>query len=228
MNRQVSLAATFVGALVFAGCTDTSPQQSLTGVPSLNTSGSPGSTHCEGTLPPGVYEKILVLPGATCFLSNSVITRDVTALPRSSLVMVDNQVGGSIESHNATQVIVRRGTVAGSVRIKGGGFPGVAASVNEVTVTGGDISVENVFSNIIFVGSNQVTNGGILASRNESLSDFQMQFNTVARDIEVYRNIGPGVKIVSLNASQAVRCEGNAQPFIGGPNFAAAREGQCF
>jgi hypothetical protein len=229
MKQQLSLAAALIGTFALAACSDTTPEQSLTGVPSLNANGGRGTTHCEGTLPPGVYDNILVLPDETCFLNNSIIVRNVTALPRSSLVMVNNQVGGSIGSHNATQVIIRGGTVGAGIHLKGGGFPGVAASINEVTVTGGDVAVENLEANIIFIGSTNVLNGGILTSRNVVTSDFQIQFNTVSESIEVFRTLGPGAKIVSLNtAGDAVRCEGNEPPFVGGPNFAPEREGQCF
>jgi hypothetical protein len=229
MKHQLRLAGALVGTFALAACSDTTPQQSITGVPSLNANGGQGTTHCEGTLPPGVYENIVVLPDAICLLNNSTIIRDVMALPRSSLVMVDDQVGGNIESHNATQVIVQGGTVGGGIRIKGGGFQGVAASINNVTVSGGDVQVENVEANILFIGSTRVTNGGILTSRNVVTSDFQIQFNTVSESIEVYKTLGPAAKIVSLNvAAVTVRCEGNEPPFVGGPNFAPEREGQCF
>ena len=229
MKQQLSLAAALVAMFALGACSDTPPQQSITGVPSMNANGGRGTTHCQGTLPPGVYENIVVLPDAICLLNNSVIIRDVMALPRSSLVMVDDQVGGNIESHNATQVIVQGGTVGGGIRIKGGGFQGVAASINNVTVSGGDIQVENVEANILFIGSSRVTNGGILTSRNVVTSDFQIQFNTVSESLEVFRTLGPAAKIVSLNTvADAVRCEGNEPPFVGGPNFAPTREGQCF
>ena len=228
MKQKLTLAAALVGTFALAACSDTTSPLSTTR-PSLNSNEGRETTHCEGTLPPGVYENIVVLPDATCLLNNSVIIRDVMALPRSALVMVDDQVGGNIESHNAFQVIVQGGSVGGRIRIKGGGFQGVAASINNVTVSGGDVQVENVEANILFIGSTRVTNGGILTSRNVVTSDFQIQFNTVSESIEAYNTLGPAAKIVSLNvAAVAVRCEGNEPPFVGGPNFAPEREGQCF
>jgi hypothetical protein len=229
MRDQVRLLAALLVMLILSACSDTSVDQSITGVPSINATAGGGTTHCEGTLPPGVYENVVVLPGNTCILNNSTILRDVSALPGSFLTMSNDQVGDNIRGINAAQVIVQGGSVGGEIRIKGGGFAGVAASVNNVLVTGGDVEVEKVEGGIIFVGFTRVPNGGILASRNVTQVILQVSNNNVARSVEVLDNTGPAGKFVDANtAGVAVRCEGNTPPFIGGPNFAPAREGQCF
>ena len=229
MRSQLRLTAGLLGMLALSACSDTTTDPSITGLPSLNANGDRGTTHCEGTLPAGVYQKILVLPEKTCVLNGSTIIGDVTALPRSALSMSGNQVGGNVEGHNAFQVIVQGGTVGGGIRVKGGGFPGVAASVNNVLVQGGSVEVEKLEAGIIFVGFTQVPNGGIRASRNITDGVFQIAFNNVGESVDVFDNTGPALKTVDFNtAGIAVRCAGNTPPFRGGPNFAPEREGQCF
>jgi hypothetical protein len=53
--------------------------------------------------------------------------------------------------------------------------------------------------------------------------------NTVSENLQVYKNTGPGTKQVIQNtAGQIVQCFDNSPPFIGGPNTAPKKEGQCF
>jgi hypothetical protein len=226
MKHRIYLSVALLGTLVVSACGDAAIEESVTGMPSLNQ--GRGTTHCEGTLPPGVYENVIVLPEKQCVLLNSTIIRDVKALPRSELFMVDNQVGGDIEGHNATSVIVQGGTVGSDIRIKGGEFIGVGASINRVVVREGNIEVDKVEAGIIFIGSSIVERGDVLASDNVA-TIFQIQVNNVAGRIEVNRNTGPGEKQVWSNtAGEVVSCFDNDPPFLGGPNVAPRHEGQCF
>ena len=229
MRNNVRMVAGLFATLALSACGNAAVDQSITGVPSLRAGEGGGTTQCEGTLPPGVYENVIVPPGASCVLNNSTILRNVTALPRSEVTLVDDQVGGDIVSHNAVRTTVQGGTVGGSIRIKGGGFRGVAASVNNVLVSGGNVEVDKVEAGIIVVIFTRVPNGSILASRNITEDIFQIAINNVGQSIEVFDNTGPAQKIVNDNfAGIAVRCEGNTPPFLGGPNFAPTVEGQCF
>ena len=138
-------------------------------------------------------------------------------------------IGRDIHGTNPGQMIMQNGTVGNSILIKGGAFTGPGAFVHTVVVEQGDIDIQNMETGLIFVAFNQVPNGRIYIADNTTQFFLQIAANTVGQTIEVYRNEGPSPKVVDSNtAGEAVRCEGNEQPFVGGPNVAPEREGQCF
>ena len=226
MRRRFRSALLLSAASLFAACQDRALEPSPTG-PSFNA--GRGTTQCEGTLPPGTYDNILVLPKGTCTMDHVVILRDVTVLPTGHLVMTNYDIRGAVLGHNSGQIIMQSGRVAENIRIKGGASPGTGASIHSTIVEGGDIEIEKMETGLIFVGFNQVPNGRIYVAENTTQFFLQVAFNTVGETVEVYRNSGPSPKTTDFNtAGVAVRCERNETPYLGGPNFAPSREGQCF
>jgi hypothetical protein len=52
--------------------------------------------------------------------------------------------------------------------------------------------------------------------------------NTVGQNLQVYKNRGPGTKLVTLNSvSESLQCFDNELPFVGTGNFAQEAQGQC-
>jgi hypothetical protein len=226
MRHQSGFVTLVFGALALGACSDATIGESVTGMPSLNS--GQGTTHCDGTLPPGVYANVVVLPDANCTMSNVTVLRDVQVEPRGFLAMSNYQIGNDVEGHNAGQIIMQSGSVGNDIRIKGGAEGFVGASIQN-TVVGGDITVEKLETGLIFIVLNQVPNGRIYVADNTTTFFLQIAANTVGQTIDVFRNDGPSPKVVDSNtAGVAVRCEDNSQPFVGGPNAAPSREGQCF
>lgn len=227
MSRHAYLAMVVGGVLVLTSCSDTTVEESVAGTPRLNA--GQGTTHCDGALPPGAYANIIVLPNGTCTLHDVTVIRDVKVLPGAHLVMTNFDVAGSVEGNNPGQIIMQAGSVGNDIRIKGGASPGFGASIHSTLVERGDIEVEKMETGIIFMVFNQVPNGRIYVADNTTEVFLQVAANNVAQTLDVFRNSGPSPKVVDANtAGVAVRCQGNSEPFLGGPNVAPSREGQCF
>lgn len=59
--------------------------------------------------------------------------------------------------------------------------------------------------------------------------DMSVIVNTVSGNMQVLRNSGDGPKsVLSNTVVKKLVCRDNEDPFVGGPNFAAETEGQCF
>ena len=87
-------------------------------------------------------------------------------------------------------------------------------------------------ADLLFIGNSRVTNGSISAVDNVTEQLLQIQANEASQNIDVFRTSGAGLKVVVDNtAGVAVRCFDNTPLFplfVGGPNTAPSREGQCF
>ncbi len=226
MRRRFGSALALTAALLVAACQDRAPDSSPH---RSHFQRGRGTTQCEGTLPPGTYDNIVVLPKGTCTLREVVVLRNVTVLPTGHLVMTNYDIRGEVLGHNAGQIIMQSGRVVESIRLKGGASPGVGASIHSTVVERGNIEIELMETGIIFVGFNEVPNGRIYVADNRTDLFLQVAFNTVGETVEVYRNSGPSPKTTDFNtAGLAVRCEGNELPYVGGPNVAPSRNGQCF
>jgi hypothetical protein len=226
-NLRVRAGAALVGALALGSCADDPSPQSVTGLPSLNV--GRGNAQCDGVLPPGVYDNVEVPPNGICLLTNSTVRGNVVALRNSYLTMRDNQVQGNVKGDKATQVVVQGGSVGGNIQITEGTAAGVGASINGTTVRNGNIQVEKMNTSIIFIGFTVVEKGNIQAVENVTEIVFQVANNEVAQNIQVYKNTGPAGKFVDSNiAGSQIQCFENTLPFVGGPNTAPKREGQCF
>jgi hypothetical protein len=147
--------------------------------------------------------------------------------------------------------------VAGNVDINGGA-PGTRSGVEDASHIGGNARILNnqgttqVTTSLIDGNLSILRNTGDLAVHSNAVGgNVDIVANTVPASaiisenfigipgvggvvavggsLRVYNNTGPGAKDVSLNtAGRVVACRDNTPPFIGGPNVAPKKEGQCF
>lgn len=204
---------------------------------------------CIATLT-GVHDNVVVPPGASCVLNGATVRGNVIALADSKLAVTFSTVHGNVEGRRADSVVVSDSTVRENVTIVEGGpaagpvLGGIActavtnvceAAVFRSTVRG-NVHIEKVVGSVR-VGSiliptlgAPVPNGNVQVEDNviPAGEDLVVANNTVAQNIQVYKNTGPGNKTVSVNSGAAIQCFDNPLPFVGGPNGAGKKEGQCF
>lgn len=164
-------------------------------------------------------------------IQNVTVTRDIhLSKNRGSIIVYGNTLptGNITVSENqiplGTDMNIQANTIAGDIHvIKNNRLP-------LGSETGGNIIVLN---NIIPLGNPLVATSGkgnikvednFVASGNSII----VQNNSIPQNLQVFKNEGPGHKFVNLNsASESVQCFENALPFVGTPNTAPKKEGQC-
>src|SRR5262245_7086636 len=101
---------------------------------------SAGQTECVGTLPPGVYENIVVQAGGSCFLNGTIITGDVKVFQDGFLDTINSIVRGSVVAMSAFAVFLDSDDIGGSVVIRDVNVGDVRSSRIEgnVEMTGGN------------------------------------------------------------------------------------------
>jgi hypothetical protein len=201
---------------------------------------SANDTNCIGTLT-GFHDDVVVPEGASCNILNAQIKGNVKALPGSTLLMSGGTtVGGSIDSDKAenTQIFGAGNVVRGNIQVKEGGNGVQGVSVCGVTMPEGNIQIEKMFGGIFvggagcaaFGGGNRLAKGGIKVEENFVTATFGLQIGQNRVDqLQVFKNNGPGAKTVTGNiVRQNLQCKKNRGAFVGGPNTARHRQGQCF
>jgi hypothetical protein len=197
---------------------------------------------CTTVVTLGTFDNVVVPQGAFCDISNSQVQGNIKALAGSRLwVSGGNRIGGSVEGDKAADVeIFNRG--GPSNVIHGNGViveDSLATAVCGAVLPNGDISIiknRGFFLAIggspctaFFGGGNTVQKGNIKVEDSVITSTFEVSDNRVAQNVQVFKNSGAATKRVMNNtAGESVQCFDNVPPFIGGPNFAPKREGQCF
>jgi hypothetical protein len=89
----------------------------------------------------------------------------------------------------------------------------------------GDVVVGDLQGNC----PSRVNAGNIKVEDNLITGALRIEDNQVAEDLQVFKNTGPGQKFVRNNTvGENLQCFENTPPFVGGPNNAQKREGQCF
>jgi hypothetical protein len=233
MRRVLLLVALAVSSLVLVVAPSATADDSL----------------CVGTLT-GTHDNVVVPPGATCFLSGATVRGNVKALADSKLEVFSSTVHGNVEGRAADSVVVTQSTVRENVNIFEGGpaagpvFGTVActvvtniceAAVVSSTVTG-NVHIEKVTGSIrvgsilIPTAGRPFPNGNVQVYDNvvPAGEDLVVANNSVAQNIQVYKNRGPGQKTVTANNADQIQCFENTAPFTGGPNGTGKKEGQCF
>jgi hypothetical protein len=204
---------------------------------------------CVGTLT-GAHDNVVVPQGATCLLTGATVSGNVIALADSKLAVDVSTVHGNVEGRRADSVVVANSTVRENVNIfEGGPAAGpvigpfactVGTNVCEAAVLGstvtGNVHIEKVTGSIR-VGSILIPtlgrpfpNGNVQVYDNivPAGDDLVVANNSVAQNIQVYKNRGPGNKSVTANNADQIQCFDNVAPFVGGPNGTGKKEGQCF
>lgn len=206
-----------------------------------------GDTQCVGALPPGLYDNVVVPPGATCTVASSTVRGNVKALENARIDIFASTIQGNVEGDKADVVVVRNSTVREDISIKEGGPaapPAVGllcaaggpltpceAVVTRTTVQEGNIQIEKMVGSVA-IESTTVTEGDVKLEEN-TIPPNEFLFITnnplIAGNLQVFKNTGVGFKIVTRNTVRGnLQCLENTPPFTGGPNTAQKAEGQCF
>lgn len=221
-----------VCSVVAAACSDiTAPPQPSSVTPRI--AGVPRNTRCVGALPPGTYNDITVPEGETCVVENSIVLGTVRAKEASRLTLFNVRVDENVLGLQAAAVhVYGGGSVTGNIDLRGANSPNELFSVfiNQTEVKWGSILVLNNNAGGIGVINNSVLEGSVIIRNNNAAIFNTIQDNRIAQFLFVMDNVGPGPKAVNNNYLSVgkVSCSGNEAPFVGGPNFAASSEGQCF
>ena len=189
-------------------------------------------TPCVGTLVGGTYDNVIVPPGASCALLNAVVKGNVKALENAYLHAQFNVIGGNIECDKARGMVAADNTISGNIHVADGvpgGTPFSQAIVARNLILGGNVEVvKNRYSHYS-INDNSLPVGNILFAENVTGLDFAIHTNRVSQNLQVFKNKGPALKfVVSNEVGGKLHCTENDPPFVGGPNTARQREGQCF
>lgn len=236
-TRAASALAT---ALLFGACRDATEPVAVEG-----SGGSGNDTECVGTLS-GTFDNIVVPPGAACFLQAATVNGDVKALENSRLFLRSVTVRGNVEGDKADRVDIiqltnaPRNLVLGSIQVKeGAGF----ARVCGTDLPNGNIQIQKMGTFVLigglqcsgFGGGNTLARGNIKVEENNivsslpTLPELDIRDNSVGGNVQVFKNMGPGLKTVQTNTvREDLQCFENGPPFVGGPNAAGKAEDQCF
>jgi hypothetical protein len=197
---------------------------------------------CVGVVTLGSFDNVVVPEGAFCDITNSQIRGNIKALANSTLFVAGgNTIGGNVEGDKARDVeIFNRFALLPNV-IHGNGViveDSIETFVCGAVLPKGDIIVLKNRGALLgiggpfcvgFGGGNTVERGNIKAEDNVITSSFEISDNRVGQNLQVYKNTGGAAKRVANNVvGESVQCFDNAPPFVGGPNMAPKREGQCF
>jgi hypothetical protein len=198
----------------------------------------------------GVFDDILVPAGAFCAVFNAVVHGNIKALQDATLAVINSQVRGNIDGDKADVVQIRGNRIGGSIQIKEGGPHPVSieALVCNNVLSGGNIQIEKMVGilviglptrppialacgnngNTLEKGNIKVEDNVVIAGKPQS-DGMDIDANRVRENLQVFKNRGPGVKGVRNNTvGESLQCFDNTPPFVGGPNVARDRAGQCF
>jgi hypothetical protein len=175
-------------------------------------------------------------------LASSTVGDNVEAGELASVFIGVSTVGGNVITQAAARVLVQASRIGGNLDIKetisGPANLGVIVCGNRLP--NGNIRVEKTRAGGVVVGltfgfscigppGNTVSKGSIEVVENNVDRVLDVSGNTVGQNVEVLKNTGPAPKTVQANTvGDTIRCHDNTPPFVGGPNIAQKREGQCF
>jgi hypothetical protein len=199
---------------------------------------------CVGVVTLGSFDNVIVPEGASCDITNSQIRGNIKALRDSTLFVAGgNTIGGNVEGDKARDVEIFNRVALGLLPniIHGNGViveDSVETFICGAVLPKGDIIVVKNRGGLLgiggpfcafFGGGNTVERGNIKVEDSFNTFSFEVSDNRVGQNVQVYKNMGGATKRVANNiAGESVQCFGNAPPFIGGPNMAPKREGDCF
>lgn len=212
-----------------------------------------GDTPCVSTLLPGTYDNVVVPPGQTCILNSVTVLGNVKALQDSRLRINSSNVGGNVEGDKADIVQVDASTVRENITIKEGG-PAVApaagfhfctqfsppsstpceAVVINSTIEDGNIQIEKMQGDTV-VRANGLLSLSPIRGNIQIYETFvaaaeflSIDGNSVSQNVQVFKNGGPGRKLVVFNTvRENLQCFENVPPFVGSANIARQAQGQC-
>lgn len=226
-----------LGLALAAACGSAQEPSGATGDPPASPGDTPATPidtdenfDCRGSVR-GTFANVFVPAGATCTLQGSTVKGNVLAREGSRLYVSDTRVAGNIDGVEASVVQVQGGSLDGSIQIADGSSAGElgAAVYGGTVLTQGNIQIIKMNTGSIRIADVRLEKGNIKVEENSTDSGLDVVGNSVAQNIQVFKNRGSGPKAVRDNrVFQIVQCKENTSPFTGGPNTAAEAEGQCF
>jgi hypothetical protein len=217
---------------------------SLVGGLLATTSAVADDTHCIGALT-GTFDNVVVPPAARCTISDSTVRGNVKALENSQLVIQQSNIRGNVEGDKADLVQVNSSMVRGNILIKEGGpavapFPAGAvicltnvceALVFVTTVEEGNVQIEKMTGDAV-VSFARILKGNAKVEDNfiPAGDALAVLATPIAQNLQVFKNKGPGTfkQVTGNTVGESIQCFENDPPFVGGPNTAPKKEGQCF
>jgi hypothetical protein len=233
MTNRFSEAARALGALLVLGACDNATRVAAT----EGSAGSGDDTQCIGAIA-GPHDNVVVPPDMVCNMFGAQVKGSVKALSNSILRINSSTIQGNVEGDKAFLVWLQiANTVGGNIQIK----EGANAVVCGTTVPNGNIQLEKI-TQVAIVGAaafdfgscvvgNTVTKGNVKLEENSTAlaEGIVVRDNMIGGNLQVFKNKGPGSKVVQFNnVGQNLQCFENDPPFVGGPNVAGKAEGQCF
>ena len=176
---------------------------------------------CVGALT-GVFDNVVVPPGAECQLSNSIVHRNILVLNGATLDSSRNAIGGDVRANRPEVLFSSSDRIGGSLEVTRAS-QSVGLIHGEI---GGDIVVRGSVASITLLRS--FVGGNVIVHDNVIVGQLRLSRIVASGSLQVDRNSGPAPKTVDGNFAALVSCFDNDLPFIGGPNVAPQREGQCF
>jgi hypothetical protein len=227
MYIRLSLAASVLAAgLVFSGCS----QDVTEPVAVEGSAGSGNDTRCVGALT-GTFDNVVVPRGATCTLTNSTVRGNVKALRDSRLFMDNDFVGGNVEGDQASAVQVVLSLVEGNIKITEQHDPiFISAFILLTDLPNGNIQIEKGRPPLgdFFVAASVLDKGNIQVVENSSDFTSLIQDNTVAQDVQVFKNTEPLMFVNFNEIGGNLQCKENVGVFVGQPNVVGGNaEDQC-
>ena len=192
---------------------------------------TPTNTSCTGTIAQAALVNVVVPAGARCDLIGSTLSGTVQVLQGAQLYMVSSEVKGDVSGEKASVVHVSGGTVGGNINIVEGDSPnsdGVSIRAGTV-VTNGNIKIQKMRTSRVVVADVIVLRGNMVIKENTTTVTLDIIRNEIrSGNLEVEKNRGTSDKLVSGNVVDGkLECRDNSMPFVGRPNEADKREGQC-
>jgi hypothetical protein len=206
----------------------------------------------------GTHDNVVVPPGARCTLFGATVRGSVKALENSQLVITGGStIHGNVEGDKADLVQVNFSTVRQNVTIKEGGeapppFPAFTmfcfgggpceSHLTGATILEGNVQIEKMVGDVVIGAFFPVTvaKGSVKVEENVvtpaaglfQIASFAAANNFIAQNLQVFKNTGPGSpkSVFNNTAGESIQCFENSPPgtFVGGPNTAPKKEGQCF
>lgn len=184
---------------------------------------------------------LLVEEASSVFISRASVGGDldvIKASPSSAFglfaVVRGVPVGQNlnVRDSNATQIEVSQNEVGGSIQVQNNVTTGegLVVQLNDVV---GNVDIRDNVSSGRFgwvIRFNEVDRNFNLENNVVNTTQiFPVELNEVGENMAVIKNRGTGAKTITTNTvADTLRCFDNDPPFVGGPNIAAKKEGQCF
>lgn len=146
-------------------------------------SASADNEFCSGTLGDIQVDNLVVPEGASCTLSNTIVSGNISVREDGALHAHNVQVDGNIQANGAAQLTLDQGSfVEGNISIRGSG----AAEIQSAVIDG-NLSLDDnrLFLNI----SGNTINGNMQA--NENSGGLSISANTIAGNLQCRRNDPP-------------------------------------